>query len=281
LPVSSEHARVGRALDLLTQGLGPFVRRELECAFHADWADVARRSFRNDRTAGVMAKVAPVEWDAQTLLSVMWDQWNAVFRSHLGLFERSLVSELREFRNRWAHQAAFTDDDIYRIADSVERLLAKVEVSESILAELARLKFDVLREKLSRQVDDDLSRSRSRREKVIEVSLFVVSGLTVIGSTVVTMVPRNPLAGGMLVAFTALTFGYLIAQRLRKPVVIHGVHECSRCRKVIYNEVCPYCTALPSAPFHRRAHCQFPSQSALCSRGSEGLNGFDGRRNEL
>jgi hypothetical protein len=33
----------------------------------------------------------------------MWDQWNVVFRKTLGNAERSLVSELRDARNRWAH----------------------------------------------------------------------------------------------------------------------------------------------------------------------------------
>jgi hypothetical protein len=243
--VSSEHDRVGRALDLLTQGLGPCVQRELEAVFPADWAEVARGSFRNDRTAAAMVKVAPDEWDAQVLLTVMWDQWNAVFRSRMGLFERSLVSELREFRNRWAHQAPFTEDDAYRVADSVQRLLTATGAPSPILTELAQLKFDVLRQKLSRHVDEELSQSRMARDKTIELTLLVISGLVVVAVTFLTMVPRNPLAGGMLVGFTVLTFAYLVAQRVRRPLVVHGVHECPRCRKIIYSEVCPYCMAPP------------------------------------
>jgi hypothetical protein len=34
----------------------------------------------------------------------MWDNWNDVFRNVLGHAERSLVSELRDWRNKWAHQ---------------------------------------------------------------------------------------------------------------------------------------------------------------------------------
>ena len=245
--MTSEHVRVGRALDLLTQGLLPFVLRELEAAFPKDWADVARGSFRNDRTAAAMVKVAPSEWDAQVLLTVMWDQWNAVFRTRMGLFERSLVSELREFRNRWAHQAPFTEDDAYRVADSVERLLAAVDAPAALQTELAQLKFDVLREKMSRHVDEELAQSRLRRERLVELLLLVISGLVVVAVTFLTMVPRNPLAGGMLVGFTVLTFAYLVTLRVRRPMVVHGVHECPRCRKIIYSEVCPYCTARPSS----------------------------------
>ena len=52
------------------------------------------------------------------LLRVMWDQWNPVFRDTLGFAERSLVSELREVRNKWAHQETFSTDDAYRALDS-------------------------------------------------------------------------------------------------------------------------------------------------------------------
>ena len=42
----------------------------------------------------------------------MWDQWNEVFRKTLGFAERSLVSELRDVRNRWAHNEAFTSNEL-------------------------------------------------------------------------------------------------------------------------------------------------------------------------
>ena len=47
-------------------------------------------------------------------------QWNEVFRNTLGHAERSLVSELRDVRNSWAHQQAFSSDDAYRALDSIE-----------------------------------------------------------------------------------------------------------------------------------------------------------------
>lgn len=45
--------------------------------------------------------------DPHFLLRVMWDHWNTVFRTVLGHAE-SLVSELREARNRWAHNDSFS-----------------------------------------------------------------------------------------------------------------------------------------------------------------------------
>ena len=39
----------------------------------------------------------------------MWESWNDVFRKTLGPAERSLVSELRDVRNKWAHQEPFSE----------------------------------------------------------------------------------------------------------------------------------------------------------------------------
>ncbi len=51
----------------------------------------------------------------------MWDQWNETFRRTLGFAERSLVSELREHRNRWAHQEPFDTRDTLRALDTIDR----------------------------------------------------------------------------------------------------------------------------------------------------------------
>ncbi len=53
-------------------------------------------------------------WDAAALLKLMWESWNDVFRKTLGPAERSLLSELRDQRNKWAHQQTFSSDDAYR-----------------------------------------------------------------------------------------------------------------------------------------------------------------------
>ena len=87
------------------------------------------------------------EWDASALLKLMWDTWNDVFRDALGFTERSLVSELRTWRNRWAHQERLSSDDADRALDSAERLLTAVSAPEAdevgkMKRELRRLVFD-------------------------------------------------------------------------------------------------------------------------------------------
>jgi Swt1-like HEPN len=67
---------------------------------------------------------------------------NDCFKKILGPSERSLVSELHDVRNRWAHQKAFSTDDAYRAIDSTSRLMsavsADVEIIEQMKAEILR-----------------------------------------------------------------------------------------------------------------------------------------------
>ena len=62
-------------------------------------------------------------WDCAGLLRLMTENWFDAFHDTLGYGGRSLASELRDWRNRWAHQETFSNEDAYRVVDSVERLL--------------------------------------------------------------------------------------------------------------------------------------------------------------
>ena len=81
------------------------------------------------------------------LLKVMWAAWNDAFGRTLGRAERSLVQELIDFRNKWAHQEPFSSDDADRALDSMARLLTAVSATEAdevgkMKMELRRLTFD-------------------------------------------------------------------------------------------------------------------------------------------
>ncbi|MBL9159968.1 MAG: DUF499 domain-containing protein [Verrucomicrobiales bacterium] len=140
----SNHQRVGKALELLREGLGDFVQREFQSRFGKQAQAAAKDRLVSDRLRGNK----PIqEWDAAALLRLMFDAWNEVFSQTLGQAERSLVSELRTVRDRWAHQEAFSSDDTDRALDSVERLLAAIsslqaEEVRKMKLELRRLVFD-------------------------------------------------------------------------------------------------------------------------------------------
>jgi predicted AAA+ superfamily ATPase len=136
--------RVGKAMELLRAGLAPFVEREFKSLHQAQAADAARRYFGDDRTVG---KKPVAEWDVAALLKLMWEAWNDVFGRTLGRAERSLVQELRDCRNKWAHQEPFSSDDADRALDSMARLLTAVSATEAdevgkMKMELRRIVFD-------------------------------------------------------------------------------------------------------------------------------------------
>ncbi len=144
----TNHERVGKAMDLLREGLAPFVRRELT---------------DKDVTNDASASTKPVsELDVAGLLKLIWDNWQLVFRNILGNAERSLVSELRGWRNKWAHQESISSDDAYRALDSASRLLAAVSAPES--EELDRLKMELLRVRFDEQ-------TRGERRKQVGASI--------------------------------------------------------------------------------------------------------------
>ena len=124
-----EVARLG--LDALRAGLVPYVERVMTAQVGADW--------RSQSTA-----IQPGSPDTKAFLDVLLEHWDSVFRVKLGPFERSLVFELRMWRNRWAHEQPFDFDDAYRALDSAERLLDAIGADDQIDV-LQRLKAQHLR----------------------------------------------------------------------------------------------------------------------------------------
>src|SRR5438046_2992091 len=142
----TNHERVGKALEMLTCGLKPFVERELKNTYQQGWFEETRRIIAGSQLQ-LLGSAENPQWDAHALLVTLWNQWNDVFRKTLGQAERTLVSELREVRNRWAHQRPFSTDDAYRALDSSARLLAAISAPqadgvEKMKMELLRLRFD-------------------------------------------------------------------------------------------------------------------------------------------
>lgn len=140
---TTNHEQVRKGLDLLREGLAPFVARELTGKHQVD--------------SGGTSNHKPVaERDAAGLLKLIWDNWQLVFRGILGHAERSLVSELRHWRNKWAHQESISHDDAYRMLDSASRLLAAISAPQSkdletLKMETLRLSFDAQAQRVSPQ----------------------------------------------------------------------------------------------------------------------------------
>src|SRR6266581_1929227 len=138
----TNHERVGKSLEILNAGIMPFFERELHAQLGDDWQKkVAAQS--DERLFDTKRQTELIQWDTHRLLSVMWNYWNDVFGRTLGHAERSLVSELRDIRNKWAHQEPFSSDDADRALDSAERLLTAVSALQA--DEVRKVKMELRR----------------------------------------------------------------------------------------------------------------------------------------
>ena len=149
----TNYERVGKTMELLKAGLAPFVEREFKHLYKGQALVEAQRCLTSERLDANRPFAA---WDAAVLLRLMWDAWHEVFRKTLGQAERSLVSELRDVRNRWAHQEPFSGDDTDRALDSAERLLTAVSAAQA--DEVRKVKME-----LRRTIFDEQARNERRR----------------------------------------------------------------------------------------------------------------------
>ncbi|MDW8468099.1 MAG: Swt1 family HEPN domain-containing protein [Burkholderiales bacterium] len=141
----TNHERVGKAMELLRAGLAPFVEREIQAAAKAGTVRLeAVQRFAEDPLLG---RKPIAQWDVAALLKLMSETWNEVFGKTLGRAERSLIQELRDWRNKWAHQEPFASRDAERAMDSMVRLLGAVSAKEAdavdrMMLELRRLTIE-------------------------------------------------------------------------------------------------------------------------------------------
>ena len=163
----SNYERVGKTMELLRQGLQPFVERELQAQHGKYWITKTTAGWPNE-----------ISWDddhtprldAAALLRLLWEQWNDVFRKIFGHAERSLVSELRDHRNKWAHQETFSTNDAQRVLDSAARLLSAVSAPQA--EEVERMRMELMRIFFDEQV-----RSERRKTGTGPLESPAVSGL--------------------------------------------------------------------------------------------------------
>lgn len=150
----TNHERVGKALDLLRQGLLPFVEHELQAQHGKYWVTKVTAGWHNELT---WVDDETAHLDIAALLKLMWDQWNEVFRKPLGFSERSLVSELRDHRNKWAHQEPFSTNDAQRVLDSATRLLTAISAPQA--EEIERMRMELMRVFFDEQVRNERRKS--------------------------------------------------------------------------------------------------------------------------
>jgi len=152
----SNRERVGRALELLKDGLYPFVEREMRSVFGDKWIVAATSFVPEDHTLRRTVQQI-LKQDESAILKLMSGQWRDVFKKTLGNAERSLVGELIDTRNSWAHNKPFSTDDAYRALDSVSRLLSSISAPEA--DEVDKQKQELLRVRFTEQARRETRRA--------------------------------------------------------------------------------------------------------------------------
>lgn len=143
--------RIGKAMDLLAEGLLPYVDHHMAAASTGkDWVELlaARLNQRNGSNFTVD------KTDLQVQLRCITEEWRAF--PGLGRVEQNYASELREARNAWAHNKQFDGDDTLRTLDTAFRLLTAVGAVDQA-AEAGRMRAD-----LQRNIFDSQARNKVR-----------------------------------------------------------------------------------------------------------------------
>ena len=75
----TNHDRVGKAMELLRQGLAPFVERELKAQSQQAWLEEIKAVLPPQQLS-IGATVKDPMSDVATVLATMWNKWQEVFR---------------------------------------------------------------------------------------------------------------------------------------------------------------------------------------------------------
>ena len=138
------HSVVGEALSVLIDGLTPFIDDVSSKALppNTSWTELLRRK---DAGAGRQMGMYRSS-DLSLMLRAMTErlgEYGFPFTRNLPRPAQNYASELRDVRNRWAHNEAFSPAEAYRAIDSAELLLRAIGATDAA-AEAARLKSTVV-----------------------------------------------------------------------------------------------------------------------------------------
>ena len=128
----SNRERVDEVMDAVREGLGPFVLRCYKNRYRGRYLqEMELDLYKLNRPKHLPdEKTALAELDVQRCLNLMQRKWHEAFRDILEQSELNYVHELRQIRNRRAHETAanaFATDDARRVADTALRLLKAID----------------------------------------------------------------------------------------------------------------------------------------------------------
>ncbi|MBG6184720.1 putative AAA+ superfamily ATPase [Arthrobacter sp. CAN_A214] len=151
--------RVGRVLDLVAEGLGPWMIGLLEAKYGDAWAvEVVRTAGQTTRDT------TPNATDPAYLFWVFDKQWHAVFKEHGLVFEdKRAVSALWDARKEWAHGKPISSERAERVLMDGEHLLRSIgaveqaDTTDEMRRDFRRMMFEEDQKRLQRAKEKSLS----------------------------------------------------------------------------------------------------------------------------
>jgi hypothetical protein len=149
---ASHRDRVGKGFELLAEGLRDFVDEVMTESLGGDWPS----QLNNDGNLG--ARVLDKN-DPQVQLRAITEHGYR-FKNVLSRAQQGFASELREDRNKWAHNQAISGENAIRTLDTGERLLRAVDANDSA-DDLRKVRLDVTRVVFEEQTRQVVRRSQN------------------------------------------------------------------------------------------------------------------------
>jgi ribonuclease-3 len=171
----SNRDRITKGLELLNQGLYPYVEQQMQQAYPDDWETEAKSKLPDYKNMKKQEVKEQLSKDTGALLTVMSKKWEKVFKKqdHFDNREKGIVEELIQTRNDWAHGNQFSADDTYRAIDSMVRLLKAVNAEEKMIQELEKHRqqlFQIIGQEQNRQKNRQITAAEERiRVKLAEL----------------------------------------------------------------------------------------------------------------
>jgi len=162
------HSAVGDALGIVIQGLTPFVERVFAQVLPpgAEWTELLRRKdLASGRRVGNYRSR-----DLSLILRVTTERLGDLgypFSQYLSRQGQNYASELRDVRNRWAHNETFTPAEAYRAVETAELLLRAVG-AETAASRAALLKASVAPNREERGVAKPLVTAAQPNEGTVD-----------------------------------------------------------------------------------------------------------------
>ena len=117
--VVANRTRLNEAMDVLKDGLIPYVETQLEAKLGEKWIE----KFQSENRYVKLADDGSVHWDVQLLCkTISGGYWNTIFGDQLDRVARTYTNELLDVRNRIAHEEKFSGEDTFRALDTMQRL---------------------------------------------------------------------------------------------------------------------------------------------------------------